>query len=431
MLYSATRRKWIVWNGCHWEWDLTGKVQDLAIETIKTLYIEAANHPDKDMREALSSHAVKSEARGKIESMLALAQAMPEIRTDLERFDRHPFLFNCPNATIDLTIGEGRPHRREDYITKMSPTIFNPDAVCPMFEKFLGEVLLGDKDIEAFVQRAAGHSLTGDTSEHAMFLAYGGGFNGKSSLINSLARVTGEDYAKELKAEVLLESRDNKDSYLAELVGVRMVVCLESDRDRKMSTGIVKAMTGGDRIACCKKYENPFSFQPEFKIWFGTNHKPKINDTTNSIWNRIKTIPFLAEFLPDDPKTIKNLPEIIAAQEAEGVLAWMVRGAVEWRKLGLATPRSIKDATAEYRQDEDIIGGFVAECCVVQAGASEPINRLYSEYVSWCSQSGEKPENKKTFGDALTEQGFKADRVHVGRVRIGLCLKNDTEGRDA
>jgi putative DNA primase/helicase len=135
ILYSAIRRKWIIWTGGRWEWDLTGKVQDLATETIKTMYLEAASHPEKDRREALSSHAIKTEARGKIESMLTLAQSMPEIRTDLERFDRHRFLFNCPNATVNLITGKARPHRREDYITKMSPTRFDGKHR-PRFEKF-------------------------------------------------------------------------------------------------------------------------------------------------------------------------------------------------------------------------------------------------------------------------------------------------------
>jgi putative DNA primase/helicase len=421
-LYSAQRRKWCLWNGRHWEWDLTGAVMDLAIATVQSIYAEAAGCKDKEQREALSQWALKSESRGRIDSMLSLAGSFPGIRTDLERFDKNPYLFNCPNCTIDLRTGIGREHRREDFITKMSPTIFDPQAVCPTFDEFFAGII-ADEPVKNFIQRAAGYSLTGDVSEHALMLPYGSGWNGKSTLLNAFAAAMGSDYAKEMKTEVLLESRDNKDAFVAELVGVRMAITLESDKDRKLSVGIVKTMTGGDKIPCCRKYENPFSFMPEFKVWFGTNHKPKINDTTDSIWFRLKPIPFEKCFRPDDPKTDKKLPEKLQA-ENPGILAWMVRGGLDWQRNGLSAPETIKQATETYRKEENAIANFIEDCCEHGEKETETFNALYDTYCHWCRDNGEEAESKRSFGDCLTEMGIVADRNAGARIRRGLRLKN-------
>src|ERR1051325_5653379 len=115
-LYSKQRNKWILWTGNYWRWDETGEIFDLATTVIQSIYAEAASHPDKDMREALSNHAIKSEARGKIDNMLAVAQALPTIRTDLERFDHDIWSFGFQESTVDLSTGQNRPPRREDYI---------------------------------------------------------------------------------------------------------------------------------------------------------------------------------------------------------------------------------------------------------------------------------------------------------------------------
>src|SRR5262249_55908127 len=95
VFYSAERRKWIVWNGKFWEWDFQGKINDLAEDVLKSIYVEAAQAKEKDMRGALARHAAKTESRHQIESMLALAQTRPGIRTRLDVFDRDPYLFNA------------------------------------------------------------------------------------------------------------------------------------------------------------------------------------------------------------------------------------------------------------------------------------------------------------------------------------------------
>jgi putative DNA primase/helicase len=218
-LYSKQRNKWILWTGNYWRWDETGEIFDLATTVIQSIYAEAAAHPDKDMREALSNHAIKSEARGKIDNMLAVAQALPTIRTDLERFDHDIWSFGCQDSTIDLSTGQNRPPRREDYISMRSAVKYDPQATCPRWLKFIEEVTQGDSELGSFLQRCAGYSLMGDDSEQCFFLLYGTGGNGKGTFVNILLEMMG-DYGGQVKTEVLLENRfEQKDYHLAELAG--------------------------------------------------------------------------------------------------------------------------------------------------------------------------------------------------------------------
>src|SRR5262245_6629725 len=178
VFYSAERRKWIVWNGKFLEWDFQGKINDLAEDVLKSIYVEAAQAKEKDMRGALARHAAKTESRHQIESMLALAQTRPGIRTRLDVFDRDPYLFNAANQTIDLRTGEARDFRREDYLTRISPTPYDAEAECPLFNAFMEDITVKRTELAAFIQRGAGYSMTGATKEQCIFILFGPGGNG-------------------------------------------------------------------------------------------------------------------------------------------------------------------------------------------------------------------------------------------------------------
>src|SRR5262249_12560907 len=187
VFYSAERKKWVFWNNRFWQWDITGVIYDYAELVIKEIYAEASQQQDKTGREAVSTHAVKSESRGKIEAMLGLAQGLPDIRTDIKRFDNNPFLFNAANATIELRTGTAREFKREDFLTKISPTPYDKDADCPLFTEFLESVTVGRKDLGEFLQRSCGYSLTGSIKDQCMFIPIGSGGNGKTTFLNTQA----------------------------------------------------------------------------------------------------------------------------------------------------------------------------------------------------------------------------------------------------
>jgi DNA polymerase-1 len=118
--------------------------------------------------------------------------------------------------------------------------------------------------------------------------------------------------------------------------------------------------------------------------------------------------------------------------ELPGILAWAVRGAHEWLRNGLGTPEEVHAATATYRADMDILGGFLEDRCVIDDHASATASDLYAAYSSWCDVSGERQQTQTMLGKRLAERGFVANRVGKRQVRVwcGVGLRDEHDDDD-
>jgi len=414
--------KWLVWTGTRWERDEAGKVHKRAKETVRSIYGEAAAAEDEDRRKALAKHATSSEAEGKIRAMVELAKS--EVPVSPEELDAHPWLLNAPNGTVDLRTGELREHRREDMLTKMVGTEYRADAAAPVWETFLQRVLPSE-GLRAFVQRGAGYSATGDTSEQCMFINHGVGANGKSTYQEVLAEALG-DYAMRAPTEMLMVKRTGGvPNDVARLKGARFVAASETEEGRRLAESLVKDLTGQDTITARFMRAEFFDFKPTHKLWLSTNHKPEIRGTDAAIWRRIRLVPWSVT-IPAAERD-RNLPEKLKAEIA-GVLAWVIKGCLDWQREGLGEPHEVRDATAQYRAEQDIIAAFLEECCVVRPETWVRFADLYGAYTAWCEEARERAENKRTFGARLKERGFEPARG-TGNVPIrhGLALISNRE----
>jgi putative DNA primase/helicase len=238
--------------------------------------------------------------------------------------------------------------------------------------------------------------------------------------------VLGADYAQQIKTEILFNSKyENRDYHLAQLHGIRLAVACESEKRRTLATAFIKQATGGENLSGRRPFEMPISFPPAFKLWFGTNHLPRIDDTTISIWRRIHPLPFEASF--EGEREVKGYEEKLL-EERSGILRSMVDGCVKWMKAGkLNPPDVVRMKMKSYRQDEDVLGSFITDECVIGQELSGGASALYDAYEAWCKKQGEKAETPTAFGRALTEKGYTADRQRGVRVRLGLRLKTFEE----
>jgi putative DNA primase/helicase len=402
--YCWLWRKWLVWDGKRWVKDDTGEVYRLAKETVSSIYQEAAAAPNDEARKELGKHATRSEAGARIKEMVDLARSDVPVMPD--ELDASPDLLNTESGTIDLRTGELREHRREDLITKIAPTTYRPDAAAPTWEAFLERVLPGE-DLRAFVQRAVGYSATGDTSEQCMFINHGGGANGKSTFQEAIAAALG-DYAMRAPTEMLLAKRsDGVPNDVARLKGARFVSASETEEGRRLAESRIKDLTGQDTITARFMKAEWFDFAPTHKLWLSTNHKPEIRGTDAAIWRRIRLVPWAVTIPPAEQD--KKLP-IALRHELAGILAWVVRGCLQWRREGLQAPDEVRKATGEYRAEMDVLAGFLVECCEQATGHWEYAKDLYECYKRWCDENGERPEPQRKFGGRLGERGFQRDR---------------------
>jgi putative DNA primase/helicase len=211
---------------------------------------------------------------------------------------------------------------------------------------------------------------------------------------------------------------------LARLRGARFVHVSETDEGRRFAEGKVKDLTGGDRISARFLYAEIFEYVPEFKIWMATNYKPQIRGTDPAIWDRIRLIPFTVR-IPDNKLRPKRTVMAEFVAEQAGILAWAVAGCVKWLTQGLDMPEAVRTATEGYREEMDVLAGFIDDCCILSKEAFAKASDLYAAYRAWCEKSGEHPMSLRTFGTRLGDRGFEKKRIASGIHWYGLGLSED------
>ena len=422
--YSQPFKSWYVWDHHRWQQDQTGIIKEFAKETVIRIGDEAACVDGATGQSDLYRWAAASQAKNKIDSLVDLAKSTLSISPD--QLDTHHALLNCQNGTLDLTTGEFTKPRRDDLITKIAGCSYDPAANCPTWDRFLNQIMAGNKNLVGFLQRATGYSLSGFTGERAFFLCHGAGANGKSTFLNTLLAIMG-DYGHTVEPDTYCVSRsDSVRNDLAGLKGVRFAVSTESRKGKRLDESIVKQLTGGgDRIRARFLFQESFEFQPECKIWWAFNSTPRITDSTESIWSRVRMIPFTVTIKESDRDI--RLPEKLR-NEAPGILNWMLAGYKEYQRIGLAEPEEVRVATAEYRENEDTFADFISLMCNLDPTLSCESSSLYEAYRKWMGWEAPDEDiiSQRKFGFEMNDRGFKRDKDSATGRKIyhGIRPKN-------
>lgn len=440
--------KWLVWEGTRWAEDDTGRVFHEATAIIEDLLEQAARLKQQaatslilerirkleNMAEKTSQWARKSESRARLEAAVVLARSEPGIPIRPADLDADPWLLNCSNGTLDLRTGTLRPHRREDLLTKSTGVPYDQKAKAPLWAAFLDRIMAGNQALIGFLQRAVGMSLVGTVRDHVLLILYGTGANGKSTFLETLVAALG-DYAMTAAPDLLMARQGERHpTELADLFGKRLVVAVEVDEGRRLNEALVKRLTGGDTIKARRMREDFWEFRPSHTLWLAVNHRPMVRGTDHAIWRRLKLIPFTVTIPPTEQDP--DLPAKLRG-ELPGILAWAVQGCLEWQQHGLGEPEEVRAATVAYRKDQDVLGQFLADCCVFSPSARAFAGDLYKAYVRWCGENGERSLSQKEFGTRLGERGFERSRSTGGRTvwhGLGLAVNSATsegsEGSD-
>lgn len=422
--YLTESRGWLRWEDGRWVRDNEGAaVRELAAGLPTRIYGEGKDQDYQRNIEAFARWARKSGERSTIHDAVALLADRGDMRVSMAALDANTWLcgMNGGRQVLDLKTGQARPATQGDYVTKTLGVACVGDALrCPTWVRFIDDVMGGDKEVTAWLQRFCGYLLTGSTQEQIMLFCHGIGANGKSVFVDVLARVLG-DYAQPLESEALVDHQRAAGAaspHLAALRGARMAFASETSQGMPMAEGLVKSLTGGDVLQCRELYGKPFEFTPRFKLLICGNHKPLISGTDNGIWRRMRLLPFSRVFAPNerDPHLTAKL-----LGEAEHILAWVLEGCLAWQREGLAdVPSRIQAETAQYQQDMDTLGEWIRDCCTVSESVESSTRLLYQSYTLWAEESGLRRMSMQAFGRQLTERGFKEWRSKTARGRMGL-----------
>lgn len=420
---KSSKDGWMWFNGKHWEIDTT-RYFERAKEVSKKLVTRAAALPATS-RKDFRKWAFEGRNLHRLKSMVNYAKSDPRISDSIENFDLDPLLMVTGNGVLDLTNGELQQFSSAQKVTKATSVNFNPNADQSKWLNFLDVVLQGDKDLESFVKRSVGYSMTGLMGEERFWFLYGPARTGKTTFLKCITTALGT-YASYCPNTVWMKgySQDQLNS-LARYKGVRFVWVGELEARDRIDEPKLKGWVGGDFVTARLLFCEPFEFLPLGKLWLGGNHLPKVS-ADDSVFSKMFVVPFdntnIIKTLMD-----KHLKDDLLDNHLEGVLAWCYEGYEEFCKEGLGKiPERVKKATATYREEVDLVSAFINEHCITGDAFSEGSTKLFLAFKKYVEDQGQHAGSQTQFGRELRKLGFESAKKKTVRY-MNIALRNVEE----
>ena len=404
---------WFIWEGQYWRPDAEDLgMKELAKNLPTIITTEVVNYNDEDRRSEVIKWANSVRSNSRLNAAVESANSDTRIITPVEIWDGDEYLIGVNNGVINLKTGELMKGRPDLHITKRVPLSYTPGMRNTRWETFIDYATGGDKELQEWIQKAVGYTLTGLNNQDLLFLVYGPPGSGKNTFVEAIVKALGtQQYAWPLDSSILADtgaSTSSTDMYhWAELRGRRMVWVDELPESERLKENAVKKLTGSSEISARSPGEKPFTFKAQAKLWITTNHRPMIND--DAMWRRIRPIPWsnVPEVADPDLKAYLFDPE----GGLPAVLAWAVEGAIKYLGSSARDPlgwcTAVSEAAEIYRKNEDRIGMFLNEETRENEGASVLVKQMYSIYRMWSDERGERPLTQIAFHRKLSDRGLE------------------------
>jgi putative DNA primase/helicase len=445
-----------VWDGRRWRRDVMHTVEGMALRVAASIFDEAAMASDerpagptsKSPREVLATWAKASSQVPKLKAMLDCVAMRDDIKITTDHLDANPMLLNLSNGTYELDTDVFRPHRKEDMISCLAPTEYDPEADYSAFLNFIGPAMGVTTDggaLLGWLQKFLGYCLSGDTSEQCFGLFCGQSETGKSTLLNIVRETLGSDYAGVVRAKSLFDPSDRESEHdFNHVASCRLVTASEGQEGRRLPEDFIKSATGAEALSMRTMFKEVVEWKPKFKIVLGTNFRPTISESGNAIWRRMVFVPFQHR---TNGTRDSRLAEKIVRSERAGVLRWLLNG---WKAFKAEkgvfenVPKIVDDVVRDYREDEDIVREFLRTDCEVYNGkglpedatveeeTATPFRDLYLVFHKNCADTGDRfIISAKTFGSRLTDAGIeKGERTGKGRLKTRKGIKLSPSGEE-
>jgi len=417
--YLQDRGEWRVWQPPKWRSHQPALVYRKAADVVRHMRDELPDLSDdaetdakgtqhKSAKAAYAAHIHRTSSRRAQEDMVRLCAHMEGIACVAADFDTRVFELNTPAGVWSLADdgGEGpnKPELLHSKSTRVAPNPFQPT---PTWDAFLRFVTCNDAELAAWLQRAVGMSLIGRQQEHVFLFCSGDGGNGKGTFLNTLVDLLG-DYGQTLPPNMLVERKSDAHlTELADLEGCRMVIGTEVPRGSAWDEVKIKMLTGGDRIRARKMRQDLYEFAATHTFWISGNDRPRLRGTDNGIWRRMRVIPFNAR-LTEAEMDIELDRKL--ADEAPGILAWALEGCRLFRQHKLGWCEAVRAATEGYRKEEDILGGFVEEECILGDGVMVTKEAFRGALRMWLEAREYRPISDRALKPDMLRKGFSEHR---------------------
>lgn len=402
----------LIYNETGWIHAPPGEAEMSAKSIVKYLRTDAADAFKSDplgtetKRKLL--HASRSSLEPRVKSMISMAKSEAGITVRLSEFDAALYLLGVQNGILDLRTGQILIPSPEYLVSMRANVNFIHGARCPQWISFLNTVQ-PDKAVQRLLQQLVGIFLTGESGLQKLIILYGLGANGKSTFIEVVSWLLG-DYGLRIATEMLMHhqrSPQGPSPDIVSLKGRRMAYCNEVEEGGRLDEARVKEHTGGDTLTGRSPYaKHSVTFRPTHNLVMVGNHKPEIRDMSHGMWRRILLIVF-GITIPDGQQDAHLVEKLKA--ESSGILIWALAGYRDYQRNGLLVPKAITLAADEYKDEEDILGEWLSEHCLVIPGAKAALAESYKAYCYWSTQRGHRPLARSRLSKRLKDRGFDRD----------------------
>lgn len=421
---------WFHWDGQYWKPDVEElEISELAKRISPIIASEVSNYDDsaQQKKQDIVKWAQQAKSNSRLVNMVKSANSDTRIVVGVKQWDGDSNMLGVSNGVIDLRTGELLRGRPDLYITRRAPVAYTPGLRNVRWEQFIDFATNGDKELQDWLQRAVGYTLSGFKTQDIMFLVYGPPGSGKNTFVETIVKALGtQEYAWPLDSSVLAQGdgrANQSDQYhWAELRGRRMIWVDELPETERLKENSVKKLTGSSEISARSPGEKPFTFEAQGKLWVTTNHRPIISD--DAMWRRLRPIPLTN--VPQNPN-----PDLKAyLHDPDGglpaVLSWAVEGAVKYLNSSERDPlgwcSAVREAAEIYRKNEDRIGLFLDEETKQSEGTSLTVKALYGVYRLWSDDRGERPMSQIAFHRKLADRGLSVEGQGSRAEILGMML---------
>jgi putative DNA primase/helicase len=405
---------WLYHTGTRWSIETAeAQVHAAMVDTLKARCALALQQNDLDLLKAAAPTAKHTRD--------AIYHFKHMVTVSTSEFDSEKHLLNCKNGVVNLRTGELVTHSPSDRFTYCVETDYKPGETSELWEELLLDWFNQDHEVMLYLQRAMGYTITGESKEECLFYLQGPGRSGKGTLANTVAGLLGAPLAQGVQFDAFTDGGDSQNFRLAPLRAARMVTASEKRKGERLNEALVKQVTGRDAIQAAHKYGQPFTFTPQFKLWFMSNDMPRGDVDDDAFWYRVRLFALTKSYMGSEDNGIKDT--LTQRGNREGVLAWLVYGAMRYYAKGLGTPARIITNAQTARDEQDHVLQWLLDRCEAKEGIETLTGDLYASYSEWCNEAGIDKAKLSKMGltKKLEKKGYPVRRTTLKGSQVTLA----------
>ncbi|WP_299394232.1 phage/plasmid primase, P4 family [uncultured Gelidibacter sp.] len=314
-------------------------------------------------------------------------------------------LINLNNGTFEITPKKQflRTFKKSDFLTYQLPFAYDSEATAPQFQKFLDEVL-PEPELQNILAEYLGYIFVKNSvlKLEKVLLLFGTGANGKSVLFEVLMALLGSQNVANYSLQSLTAENGNSRAML-----VNKLLNYASEINGKLESNIFKLLISGEPVEARLLYKNTQIISDYARFMFNCNELPKEVENTNAFFRRFIILPFRVTIAPNNQD--KELSQRIIETELSGVFNWVLNGLTRLLKnKDFSQSDIVQNEVLQYQKESDSVLMFLDDKGYeISINQTRPLIDLYTEYKTYCLDSGYGICSSRTFSSRLKKNGFK------------------------